>query len=249
MISGGLSSKDSSIHGLDPRARLAVCALFIGLASFSHTCQALCAFLAMSLVLVHQAKIRLSEIFPRLLILNLFVVMLGATMPGRDGFLSLYGGMPDGAWLRLLALDLRCNAILMAATALAGTIDTSAFGHALAHFKVPDKLTHLFLFTVGQTATMSREQERLQDAMRARAFRPRTDLHTYRSFANLAAILIVRSLERASRISDAMRCRNFRGRFHLFNHFKMCRRDWFFVLASVCVMVVLIKTELVCRSL
>lgn len=249
MISGGLSSRDSIIHRHDPRMRIAMCALFIALAAFSSTCQGLMGCLALALILLSLAKIRLSEIFPRLLMLNLFVVMVGATMPGRDGLFALYGGLPDGALTRLLTLALRCNSILLAATALAGTIDTAAFGHALAHFRVPDKLTHLFLFTAGQTSSMSREHDRLRDAMRARAFRPRTNLHSYRSLANLAAMLIVRSLERAAKLSEAMRCRNFTGRFHLFDHFKMRGSDWGFAFGSATAMAALLALELRCRSL
>ncbi len=245
----GLSARDSLIHRIDPRARIAVCAVFILLAAFCSTAQGLAGCLVFSLIVLSLAKLSLADIYPRLIMLNLFVAMVGASMPGREGLFALYGGLPDGAWLKLAVLALRCNAILIAATALAGTIESSAFGHALAHFRVPDKLTHLFLFTVSQTATMSREQERLRDAMRARAFRPRTDFHSYRSLANLAAMLIVRSLERAAKLSEAMRCRNFKGRFHLFSHFKMRRADWAFAINSIIAIAALLALELECRKL
>ena len=233
MNSAGLSAKDSPIHSVDPRARLAACAIFIALAALAGSWQQLAALLALACGLVALAHIKPSEIAQRVILLNLFAAMLCATMPGREGMLALWGGLQEGAGARMLELVLRCNAMLLGATALAGSIETSAFGHALAHFGAPDKLTHLFLFTVSQTETLSREQERLRDAMRARAFRPKSDLRSCKSLAELAAMTLARSLERAERLSESMRCRNFKGRFHLFHHFKMKASDWAFAVASL----------------
>jgi cobalt/nickel transport system permease protein len=50
--------------------------------------------------------------------------------------------------------------------------------------------------------------------MKARAFWPRSDLHTWRSLGYLIGMLLVRSLERAERILKAMKCRGFDGRLH-----------------------------------
>jgi cobalt/nickel transport system permease protein len=229
---GALSEKDSPIHRRDPRARIAACLAFIALAVWAQGLWTLGAALALSCVSVRLAGLGLRELLPRLCALNLFVLILGATMPGRDGLIALYGGFQDGAPERFLALALRCDAILLAATALLATIDTAAFGHALAHFRVPDKLAHLFLLTIGQTESLAREQARLREAMRARAFHPKNDLHTCKSLGNLASMSLVRAFERAEKLSESMRCRNFQGRFHLLRHFKMERADWGFL--AVC---------------
>lgn len=244
----GLSARESFLHARDPRARLLSCAFFIAVAAFCSTPQALAACLALALALLSLAGVSLRETLPRLLLLNLFVASVGALLPGREGFFAFYGGLPDGALERLCLLALRCNAMLIAVSALAGTVESGAFGHALAHFGVPDKLTHLFLFTVGQVANVSRERERLSEAMRARGFRPRSSLRSYRWLASLAASLLARSLERAAKLSEAMRCRNFKGRFHLFDHFKMRASDWAFSFVFAAALAGLLALEFECRT-
>ena len=88
-------------------------------------------------------------------------------------------------------------------------------GHALARLKAPDKLVHLLLFTVRYLGVLHEELLRLRRAMRARAFVPRSDRHTWRVTGWLAGMLLVRGLERARRVSAAMKCRGFHGRFYL----------------------------------
>ena len=50
--------------------------------------------------------------------------------------------------------------------------------------------------------------------MRIRGFVPRTNIHTYRSYAYLVGMLLVRSYDRAERIHKAMLCRGFSGKYY-----------------------------------
>jgi cobalt/nickel transport system permease protein len=61
--------------------------------------------------------------------------------------------------------------------------------------------------------------------MKARAFRPAFSLHTYRSYANLVGMLLVRSVDRAERVHAAMLCRGYTGRFWFHDHFRFTRLD------------------------
>ncbi len=244
----GFCERGSLLHGTDPRARLGVCLAFILLAAFASSFQALCALLALALLLLRLAGIGLREVSLRLAGLNLFVAAVALTMPGSAGGFAVFDGFADGSLPWLLKMAIRCNAIMIAAAALASTVDMANFGHALAHFGLPAKLSHLLLFTVRQMETLRLEYLRLKDAMRARAFRPGCDLHTYKSLATLAAMLVLRSFDRAARVSEAMRCRNFNGRFHLVNHFKMRGGDWAFVSASAASLCALAALEFACRT-
>jgi cobalt/nickel transport system permease protein len=80
--------------------------------------------------------------------------------------------------------------------------------------RLPDKLCHLLLFTYRYIYVFEQEFRRLVQAMKIRGFRPRTNLHTYRSYAYLAAMLLVRSFDRAERVFQAMLCRGFNGTFY-----------------------------------
>ena len=64
--------------------------------------------------------------------------------------------------------------------------------------------------------------------MKIRGFQPRTNLHTYRSYAYLAAMLLVRSYDRADRVFQAMLCRGFHGVFYSLRTFSWQRRDGVF---------------------
>jgi cobalt/nickel transport system permease protein len=87
-------------------------------------------------------------------------------------------------------------------------------GHAMHELRVPNKLVHLFFFTYRYIHVIHREYTRLTNAAKIRGFRPRTNMHTYRTFACLVGMLLVRSCERAQRVHHAMLCRGFKGAFH-----------------------------------
>lgn len=112
-------------------------------------------------------------------------------------------------------IALKASAVALALVTLLGGIDPAALGHALARLGIPDKLAHLFLLTVRYVGVLYQEHQRLHRAMRARAFVPRSDRHTWRSLGWLMGMLLVRSLERSRRVSAAMKCRGFYGRLHL----------------------------------
>lgn len=176
----------------------------------------------------------------RLLHINLFMALLFLTLPtttpGEPAF-SIFSLPFSRVGLHLAAMiTLKANAIVLAFTALLGTVELSALGHALQHLRVPDRLIHLFLFTLRYLDVIHHAYEDLLRAMKARGFRPRMDLHTYRSYGSLMAMLLVRSLERAERVMDAMKCRGFKGRFLTYRPFDFHRRDAVFCLVATIVL-------------
>ena len=56
----------------------------------------------------------------------------------------------------------------------------------------------LFVMTVRYVSVIRMEAARLRTAMKARAFKPSTNRHTYTSYGNLIGMLLVRSLDRAT---------------------------------------------------
>jgi cobalt/nickel transport system permease protein len=109
--------------------------------------------------------------------------------------------------------------------------------------KIPDKLSHLLLFTYRYIHVFEREYQRLVQAMKIRGFVPRTDLHTYRSYGYLAAMLLVRSFDRAERVFQAMLCRGFNGTFYSLRTFSWQRRDHLFLAGSLPVLAGLLWLE------
>jgi len=69
------------------------------------------------------------------------------------------------------------------------------------------------------------EYQRLTTAMKLRSFRPRTSMHTYRSYANMMGMLLVSSYSRADAVYSAMLCRGFSGTFHSMDEFQLTGGD------------------------
>lgn len=111
-------------------------------------------------------------------------------------------------------ITLKSNAILCAFAGLVAGLPSASVGRGLRTLRVPASLCQLLLFALRYTHLIADEYGRLASAMRIRAFRPRCNLHTYRSYAYLVGMLLVRSWERAERVYNAMLCRGFDGRFH-----------------------------------
>ncbi|MFD2110815.1 cobalt ECF transporter T component CbiQ [Thiorhodococcus fuscus] len=207
------------ISARDPRLRILAALLFalvtIGL---QHLEIALLAF-ALALGLALTAGMRPAFLLRRLAALEGFMAILllslPFTVPGTPiATLGPLTASQEGLHQAGLIL-LKANAVVLALTALAGTLEPVVFGHALGRLGVPEKLVHLLLMTIRQIHLLHQEYLRLRQAMRARAFVPRSDRHTWSSYGWLMGMLLVRSLDRARRLMAAMRCRGFRGRLYL----------------------------------
>jgi len=203
--------------------------------------------IAMAVSAAMLTRLRLLGVVKRLVPVNLFMLLLIAMLPWAAEGHPLFGLGPfEYTWegfLLAAAIALKGNAIVLGVVALLGTLDTVTMGHALNHLHVPDKLTHLLLFTVRYLDVLRREYLRLTAAMKMRGFRPRMSLHAYRSYGYLIGMLLVRSVDRSERIVAAMKCRGFRGRFYLLDHFAFSMRDAWFAAASVALLAVLAVVE------
>ncbi|SFJ00745.1 cobalt/nickel transport system permease protein [Desulfomicrobium apsheronum] len=222
----------SLVHGLDPRMRLAMAALFsICVALLKDPIAAGSALIPAVAVLSLSAP-PLQMLCKRVALVNVFILFLWLTvpltMPGTP--LATLGPLTasrEGAELVLLA-TLKSNAILLTFLALVTTMDSPTMGHALDRLGVPSKLVFLFLFTYRYLHVIADEWQRLVTAARLRGFTPRTGMHTYRTIGNLLAMVLVNSFDRSSRVYQAMVLRGFQGRFVSVVRFRARPRDAIF---------------------
>ncbi len=227
----------SLAHRLDPRGKIVVAGLFAVLIAVSKSYAATLTGLALALVCLGLARLPLKKVAARLLVVNSFIfflwIVLPLTYPGevvwRLGPLAVT--KPGLIFTGLITL--KSNAIIIALIALVATVPIVTLGQAMHDLRLPDKLCHLLLFTYRYLYVFEQEFRRLVLAMKIRGFQPRTNLHTYRSYAYLAAMLLVRSYDRADRVFQAMLCRGFHGVFYSLRTFSWQRRDWVFVAASL----------------
>jgi cobalt/nickel transport system permease protein len=203
----------------DPRLRVVISFAFACvILSLDRLPLQLCVLL-LAATLAKLAGLSLKQIFMRLLVLEGFMLvlllLLPFSVPGESGLrLGDFNASREG-FHQALSIVLRAHAVVLALLALVGTLDPVVLGHALAQLRVPDKLVHLFLFTVRYLGVLHDEYQRLRQAMRTRGFVARSNAHTWRSLGWLLGMLLVRSLERSQRILEAMKCRGFNGRFYL----------------------------------
>ncbi|MFW6162342.1 MAG: cobalt ECF transporter T component CbiQ [Planctomycetota bacterium] len=234
---------DSVVHRLDPRGRVVVAVVFSVLVAVSERFGVLGGGLAAGLGLAVAARLPVRPLLKRLAALNAFMVMLIVLLPlttFEEPGLDIFGiSVSQPGLLLALAVTLKANAIVLALTALVGTLEITTFGHALKHLRVPDKLIHLFLFTVRYIDLLHHEYRRLRQAMRVRCFRPQMSRHTYRAMGYLVGMLLVKSLDRSERVVAAMKCRGFRGQFYVLTHFAFARRDAAFGVLAAAALAVL----------
>ncbi|MFP3867613.1 MAG: cobalt ECF transporter T component CbiQ [Desulfobacteraceae bacterium] len=237
LIQEPFSEGNSLVHRLDPRGKLVVAVLFTLQMATAATYAATLAGLAVALFFLALARLSLKKVVARLLVVNSFIFflwfVLPLTYPGDVIF--QYGPLAATRQGLLFTglITLKSNAIIIVLIALVATVPVITLGQALQNLWLPDKLCHLLLFTYRYLYVFEEEFHRLVQAMKIRGFQPRTNLHTYRSYAYLAAMLLVRSYDRADRVFQAMLCRGFHGRFYSLRTFSWQRRDGFFVAASL----------------
>ena len=224
----------SLLHRLDPRIKLLAAVFWSCMVATSDSLPLPAWALGCALALTVMARLPARRLCARLALVNAFIALFWITLPfslpGETVF-SL-GPLHAGREGLLLALGvtLKCNAILLAVTALLGTSTVFALTHALRRLALPEKLVQMFFFTFRYFQLIHSEYLRLREAMRARCFTPGVNLHCYKSIAQLMGMLLVRGLDRAERVHEAMRCRGYAGSFPLFGHVALRRQDLLFAL-------------------
>jgi len=209
------ATAQAMIRPVDLRLRLMATLLalviFTPVKSFTVSLAGLCA------VLLLHGVWRQPVPWRRLLHLEVFLVLLLATLPftlpGTELFrVGSLVASTEGAW-RALVIACKVTASVLMVSLLFASEDPLAIGTALRGLGVPESLVRLFISVVRYVQLIRPEYTRLRESMRARAFMPRTNRHTFRSYGYLLGMLLVRAIERAERVEEAMLLRGYSGRF------------------------------------
>lgn len=236
------------LHRIDPRSRILAASLFALLLVSCQKIEVLLIGLLFSLALVLMARLPLLLTFKRTLGVDLFIIFLLALLPfTTPGEVWFTIGSLTASWegfIRAVEIGLTAMSVILTLLALVGTLEPQEIGHALYRLKISEKFVHILLFTVRYLDVLRQEYRRLRQSMKARAFVPKSNLHTWRTYGYLVGMLLIRSLDRSERIMNAMKCRGFTGRFHLIDQMQMTIRDLQFGLLFVAISVLLIVGEL-----
>jgi len=221
---------DSWIHELDPRVKMLVTLVFSVVVALNQHVSWTAVSLVLPLALILAAGLSIKKVLVRLAIVNGFILFIWLFLPFTTPGETIYALGPlsiqtEGIVSALL-ITLKSNSIILMVIALLGTSQIFTLVHALSHMWFPDKLVHLFFFCFRYIHVIHEEYHRLSNAMKIRGFKPKTDMHTYRAYAYLVGMLLVKSFDRAKRIVQAMKCRGFKGKFYILHHYQMKHSDY-----------------------
>ena len=229
LIEEKFSQGGSFLHRLDPRVKIIVIIIFSVVVAVTDRYKSLSFALLFAIVLVIMAKLKAREIIFRLVVVNSFIFLLWLILPFTLSGIIIYsiGSLNislEGINYAFL-ITLKSNTIVLASLVLLSTSPIFNLVHALSHLHFPDKLIYLFFFTYRYIQTIHSEYVRLNNALKIRGFKAQTNFHTYRTYAYLVGIMLIRSYDRSQRIYNAMLCRGFKGKFWILNHFSFKRSD------------------------
>ena len=247
MIQEPFAVVNSFVHRLDPRVRVIEATAYSFVVALSMGFPVLTAAVLFSVALVLLSRVSLKEAGKRLLVVNGFIFMLWLLLPVTFGGEALYrlGPLSISRPGIILAarITLKSNAILLCFIALIATMPLATLGHALGRLGVPSKIVLLLLLTYRYIFVFEQEYLRLLRAVKIRAFRPRTNLHTYRTYAYIIGMLFVRAAARAERVHQAMLCRGFTGKFHSLQEFQATLAAHVFATVMTAVLLAMIVFE------
>ena len=216
----------------DPRLKIVAVLAWSFLLALTQQIEAALAGLAGSVILIMLSGLDSGTVIKRLLTVNFFILFLWLVLP----FSFSYPGKVIAALGPLevtrqgldlvFILTVKGNAVALGAIAFFGASQVFELAAAARQMGAPEKMTAIFVLMFRYVQVIGQEYARLRLAMKVRGFQPSMTMHSYRSYANLLGMLLVRSLDRAARIHAAMRCRGYNGRFWLSGDFKFKKADW-----------------------
>ena len=229
MIKEEFMDGHSIIHRMDPRVKILAAFFFSIVVAVSDSWWLLFLSFIFCILILTFSQLNIKKLLSRLLIVNGFILFLWLflpfTYPGRSIFsLGPLQATREGVHYALL-ITVKSNAIIVACIGLLSTSSIFSLVHALSHLHIPKKLIQIFFFNYRYIHVLYLEYHKMKNTLKARCFKPGTNIRTYRTFANMVAMLLLKSYDRAERIYKAMLCRGFKGRYYVLEHFSLKTSD------------------------
>jgi cobalt/nickel transport system permease protein len=238
----------------DPRARIVQAVLLSVTIAITTKIQAALLGLLIAPAFCIALGVKIRDVLPGLVAANLFIAFLWLTIPfsipGPALFnFGFWSASRPGVHLALL-ITLKANAIMVLFLALVCPLALSEITGALKALRIPDKLLHLLAFTFRFIFVLEEERHKLLRAAKNRGFRPGTNLHTYKTYAYIIGMVLIRSWERAEKVQKAMLCRGFSGRYPCIREYFFTKTDLVFslgtLLAALGIILLELKGSLIC---
>jgi len=227
-----LAYRDSSVHRLDPRAKVIVSLAFIvTIASFGrYDVSALLPLALFPWAMVVLGGLPAGYLIRKVLLVAPFALFIGIFNPilDRAPLLSLGPLELSGGWISFASIMLRFALTVSVALVLIATTSFPGVCRALEKLGAPRVFAVQLLFLYRYLFVLVDEGARMVRARKLRSQPGRGE--GFRSFVPLLGQLLLRTLARAQRIHQAMLCRAFDGEFRSTHKDTFGRRELVFLL-------------------
>ncbi|MFA6217397.1 MAG: cobalt ECF transporter T component CbiQ [Candidatus Omnitrophota bacterium] len=228
-----LSTGDSFLHRLDPRAKVITTLLFIvTVVSFDkYALSALMPFFIYPVVLISIGRLPAGYLLKKILVVSPFALLVGIFNPFIDREILFQIGTRgiSGGWVSYLSIVVRFLLTVAAALILIATTGFNAVCNSLIKFGVPKPFVVQLLFFYRYVFILTDEAERMVRARSLRTFHTR--MMSFKVFVALVSNLLLRTLDRAERIYRAMCCRGFDGQIRIIRYMEIRRKEVEFIFA------------------
>jgi cobalt/nickel transport system permease protein len=231
-----LSYQDTSIHRVDPRAKLLATLVYIvTVVSFNkYEITGLIPFMIFPIVLVAVGNLPPVYLIKKLILAAPFAFFIGIFNPLFDRQILMHIGPLNisGGWVSFASILLRFVLTVSAALVLVASTGFNGVCMALEKTGIPRSLAVQLLFLYRYIFVLVEEASRIARARSLRAFGARG--MGIRVFGSMSGQMLLRTIDRGERIHQAMLCRGFDGEIRILRPMKFGWGDvWFFMGWSV----------------
>jgi cobalt/nickel transport system permease protein len=196
-------------HQPDGRLRVATALLIAFSVSLIQSIETLLILLSLVIcaatVSIIRKFISTTELLNRAVIVNFFVFLVWLTIPIDWETRSI-----DMAGIALaLQISIRINIVIVAVSLLLTRMSCVDFSRSIVALGLPQSLGTLLVLSVRSISLLEKTRTRLDQAMRARAYRPDFTLRTIRVSAQMVVWLLIHALVRSERIRLGLLARGY----------------------------------------
>jgi cobalt/nickel transport system permease protein len=211
-----LAGGDSSIHRLDPRAKvLATLVFLISVLSFGrYEISGMIPFFIFPAVLIGAGNLPAGYLAKKVALLCPFALMVGIFNPIFDRGILLHLGTLGitGGWISCASIVVRTALTVTAALTLIAVTGFPALCRAMQRLGMPNAFAVQLIFLYRYIFVLSDEAQRASRAREQRCFGKKGS--GMASYSSLVGHLLLRTWQRAERIHMSMLARGFTGAFH-----------------------------------
>lgn len=149
----------------------------------------------------------------RVALLNVFIIMVAlSAIINEDYNLALL-------------LYLRANAILLFTLLLFYNKDLFDIANATQRLGISAKFSSLLFFVAKFIVIIKEEFSITKKVMKTRNFRVKSNVFSYKIYANVIGVMIVKCFDKAEKLKNSMILRNFQGKIYLTKKEKFTKLD------------------------